>query len=81
MRTIIVSNSDQLGRNIYFLRRSRRISMDAFCRMYDIPKDMLLDLELGNSREIYLDSLSAISKDWEIDINDLVQKRYELTLL
>ena len=81
MRTIFISNSDQLGKNLCFLRRSRRISMDAFCRMYDIPKDMLLDLELGNSREIYLDSLSAISKDWEIDINDLIQKHYELTLL
>ena len=81
MRTIIVSNSDQLGKNLCFLRRSRRISMDAFCRMYDIPKDMLLDLELGNSREIYLDSMTAIAKDWELEIDDLIRNHYDLTLI
>ena len=72
MRTIYVSNTDQLGKNICFLRRSRRISMDRFCTMYDIPKDMLMDLELGRNRDIYLDSLVKLAEDWDLKMEELI---------
>ena len=76
MRTILIAHSDLMGRNICFLRRERRISMDQFCRMFDIPKDMLLALELGESRDIYLDAYMAMAEEFGIDADDLMRKDY-----
>ena len=73
MRTILVGNSDILGKNIRTFREKIGLSEQEFCRRFDVGELMLEELENGSCFDIYLDSAVAIARELKITTDDLLK--------
>ena len=74
MRTILVSNSPILGKNIAYIRKKLGMNEQEFCRRFDVGELMLEELEEGSCYEIYLDSCEEIARVMNITADALVKE-------
>ena len=74
---IVVANSNILGQNIKYLRKSKNLSLEEMADLIQIEEDKLKNLESGISFEIEYTSLCRIYDYFEGDMDHLFDKIFD----
>ena len=72
---IVVTNNDQLGRNIRYFRCRKGITCEELALIAELDAKELHLIEEGLQREIKGDVLLKISEELNISLEDLVEKQ------
>jgi len=75
---IIVTNNDRLRKNILTLRQKWRLSQDAFAQLVGMDKRCLDAIEKGTLYEIDAQVLTAICRQFGVDIFSLLEDTINL---
>lgn len=74
---IFVTNDDRMGRNIRYLRQKENLSQENLAWLAGIECSSLDAIETGNQPEIDATALMRISRQFQVDIQALVEDLFE----
>ncbi len=69
---IVVSNKQNLAKNIARLRKAKGLSQEKLARLADVANNTLIKMESGENQNPTLETLKKVAKALEVSVGELI---------
>lgn len=69
---IVVSNNQNLAKNIARLRKAKGLSQEKLARLADVANNTLIKMESGENQNPTLETLKKVAKALEVSVDELI---------
>ena len=69
---IVVSNKQNLAKNIARLRKAKGLSQEKLARLADVANNTLIKMESGENQNPTLETLKKVAKALEVSVDALI---------